>query len=298
MPWWISRAASLMAPLEVKYLTLGELWHLREQLQFIRDNVEPALLAQDVRVVPGALEAWGAFEEREGQVHAFHAESGASCARSISDGTLGPVAFRASWETLGFARHGDSAGTPADDYLDGLYQLSRLADFVTPGQWGLLNLATRAARVADFLAVVEPKASDVVFDLGSGSGKLANTVAASTQSQVRGIELEPTYASQARQSATWLGLRNVSFETADVRDVDLTPGSVFYLYYPFHGEVARHVSTRLGALARQKDIVVYAAGPTLDYGEHFLAQVGTKALRLAARRGEFGEVLHLVSQRG
>ena len=82
--------------------------------------------------------------------------SGEACAGRVRSGALGPVAFRAGWEGLGFERNGEGAGTPADDYLDGLLHLSRHAAFVTPTGFGLLNLATRAARVADFLRVTEP----------------------------------------------------------------------------------------------------------------------------------------------
>lgn len=151
--------------------------------------------------------------------------------------------------------------------------------------------------MADFLSVTEPAGDDVGFDLGSGSGKLALTVAASTFTSVRGVEFEPTYASAARRSAQWLGLGNVAFDTADVRDVELSGGSVFYLYYPFHGLVARTVAQRLGALAREKDIAIYLSGPQHDFGEFFLGEVAAGALSLTARRGEFGEVLHLESAR-
>jgi hypothetical protein len=75
--------------------------------------------------------------------------------------------------------------------------------------------------------------------------------------------------------------------------VDLAPGTIFYLYHPFHGAVARDVAVALGALGAAKPITIYVAGPRQDYGEHFLAQPG---LAVSERRGEFGEVLVLRSR--
>lgn len=296
-PWWLARVDGLLELGAPGGERLGSLWRLKERLAFVRANLVPAELEEDLSTVPGARATWAAFEQREREVAAAFALAGEQCAAQLRAGALGKAAFRAGWEQLGYQPHADSGGTPADDYLDGLLHLSRHTAFERPAPLALLNLATRAARVADFLSVTEPAAGDVVFDLGSGSGKLAITVAASASTSVLGVEIEPAYAAAARASSTWLGLDNVAFETADVRDVDLARGSIFYLYYPFHGALARDVARRLGALAREKDVTIYAAGPALEFGEYFLGEVAGGALALAGRRGEFGEVLLLESRR-
>jgi hypothetical protein len=296
-PWWIDHVTRLLAPGGVSSLGLGALWHLRERLQFVHDNVEPALLELDLRANAGASDTWAAFGVRELEVRAALALVGGALATQLRTGQLSAAVFREGWQSLGYLRNTDGAGTPADDYLDGLLNLSSLDAFVAPFPYALLNLATRASRLADFLGITEPGVTDVVFDLGSGSGKLALTVAASTRCKVRGVELEPTYAAASQRSSERLGLRNLDFHAADVRDVDLSVGNIFYLYYPFHGPVAREVAQRLGALARQKDITVYAAGPELQYGEYFLTEVANGALKLKGKRGEFGEVLLMQSLR-
>ena len=101
----------------------------------------------------------------------------------------------------------------------------------------------------------------------------------------------------ARGSAASLGLTNVVFDHADVRDVDLGDGSIFYLYFPFRGDVASTVAATLGALAREKDVVVYFSGPERDFAEYFRREVAGGALREVERRGEFGEVSVLASER-
>jgi len=295
-PFWIDRVGALL-PAAPAGLALGPLWHLRERLQLVREEIDEAALALDLQVNEGASELWARFEERERDVARALAAVGAARAAEHRKGVHPPEAFRAEWESLGFARHAEGAGTPADDLLDGLFALSRLDHFEAPAPHALLNLATRAERISDFLETIAPGRDELVVDLGSGSGKLALTVAASAQTQVRGIECEGRYVAHARRSAEGLGLRNVRFEEADVRDVDLDDGTHFYLFYPFRGPVARTIAARLGALARDKAISIYAAGPALSFGEHFLAEVAAGALTLRGRRGEFGEVLHLESRR-
>lgn len=291
-PWWIDRVTGLLAPHDLSALELGPLWRLCEQLAFIRQNVDPALLAEDFFSQPALAEAWVAFGTRDALVRRALALSSDGLAERVRTGRLGPVAFRAAWEALGFVRHEESGGTPADDYLDGLFDVSRFAADVDGPEHGHLNLPARASRVADFLAVTTPTATDVVFDLGSGSGKLALTVAASSHTQVRGVEFVDTYVADAQRSAARLGLSNVGFSCADVRDVDLAAGSIFFLYYPFHGPVAEAVADTLGALGRDKPITIYASGPVRAYGEYFLRQ---PSLSLVERRGEFGDVMVLRS---
>lgn len=295
-PWWAQRAALLSNPRSLEALTLGELWRLSENLYFVRDNVDPALLAIDCERAPTLRAAWAAFQAREFEVRAALSASNARATGLISNGTLGRRAFRTAWETLGFATNADDSGTPADDYLEGLFNSPRPVEHAVLPQLGSPNMGSRARKTADFLSVTEPGVSDVVFDLGSGSGKLALTVSASTTSRVVGVECCAPYVDASRVSAGALSLTNLRFDHADVRDVDLSEGSIFYLYFPFHGELARTVAERLGALAKQKHIRIYSSGPLGDFGEYFLREVDKGTLSLTARRGEFDEVLFLQSQ--
>ena len=294
-PWWIARVAELLAPADLAQLDLGALWRLSERLEFVRQNLDPLLLAEDLTGAPAAAAAWGAFEARQEATARALSGAGDQLARRMRGGDLGPVAFRTHWEGLGFVSHLDGAGCPADDFLDGAFRVSRLRADEAPPPLAMLNLASRAERVADFLGVARPGPTDLVMDLGSGSGKFALTVAASCAAQVRGVELVPSYVAAARRSADFFGLDGARFLEADARDVDLSIGSIFYLYYPFRDALAQAVSEALGRQGRQRPITIYAAGPVRGYGEHFLAQVEAGALRLDERRGEFGEVLVLRS---
>lgn len=294
-PWWIERVDRLLEVSDLTALEAGPLWQLSEGLQFIRENVELALLPIDFDGTPSAQGLWSAFEVREGEVLAALGAAVAKVAATMREGGLAPERFRVSWESLGFAQNADGAATPADDYLDAVFQVSRLTLGEPRPISGLLNMASRAERIADFLSVTAPGVEDLVFDLGSGNGKVALTVAASTFTRVRGVELGLSYVTAARASVTLLGLQNLDFVHADVREVDLSAGTIFYLYYPFHGAVARTVAETLGRLAREKDIRLYVNGPRLDFAEHFLREVEGGSLNLTERRGAFSEVMVLRS---
>jgi len=293
----MERVSALLEPENLEPLTLGALWRLSERLERVQQHVDPLLLAIDLRAHPDAARLWSAFVARASQVKRCLGVSCKQVAQRVRSSELGPEAFRAGWQALGYVPNDGDAGTPADDYLDGLFHTARFSQGEGAPEGGSPNMATRAGRAADFLSVVEPGRSDVVIDLGSGSGKLALTVSASTFTRVVGVEYGSSYVDVSRATASELSLRNVSFVHADVRDINLAEGSVFYLYYPFHGAVAQTIAQSLGHLAETKDITVYTSGPTGGYGEHFLKAVEPGGLRLVERRGEFGEVLLLRSDR-
>ncbi len=296
-PWWIDRITRLLTAGDVGAMDLGALWHCAEQLGFVRDNVDLLLLPVDFLAWPQAKPLWRQFEVRQLHVSQQLALVGSALARQMRDGDMGPARFRAAWEGLGYRPNDEGGGTPADDYLDAMFHVSRQTDGEARPSFGTLNLASRAQRIADFLAVTQPNEGDRVIDLGSGNGKLALTVAASTLANVRGVELGGSYVAAAKQSATALLLANVEFIHSDVQDVDLSSGSIFYLYYPFHGAVAETVAATLGRLARAQEITIYLAGPAHEFGEYFLKQVDSRSLELSERRGAFGEVLVLRSPR-
>ncbi len=285
-----------MTPADLGPATLGELWHLRQQFAFMRENVEPELVAVDTEGRPELAQAWSDLAVREVRVTQALDLRREGVAQQLKSGALTPSAFRNLWQDLGFDEASDHPSSAADDYLEGLLDVPRLTVGEDRPAFGQVNMASRARRIAEFLSVVEPDAQDVVYDLGSGNGKFAVTVAASCAASVTGVELGASYVEAAQRTAAMLGVTNATFVCADVREVDLSRGTVFYLFHPFWGEVALTVAAALAALAGARDITVYAQGPELGYGEHFLAQAKDGPLRLQERRGEYSEILVLRSR--
>src|SRR5579863_8298118 len=104
-------------------------------------------------------------------------------------------------------------------------------------------------------------ADDVFFDLGSGLGQVALLVNLLTGVVTRGVEIEPAYCNYSRGCVKRLGLPDVEFVEGDARDVDLSAGTVFYLFTPFKGSLLTEVMERLRLLASIRAIRVISYGP-------------------------------------
>ncbi|WP_434300511.1 class I SAM-dependent methyltransferase [Corallococcus exiguus] len=294
-PWWAERAEALLAPGDSRTLGLGAQWELLERFAFVQENVEPELLLLDVRARPELQALWAALQARVLLVTEALDAAGDDIAQRLRTGDLSPARFREQWEGLGFIEATGRASTAADDWLEGLLRISRITTGQDRPPFGQVNLASRAQRISDFLSIAKPGPRDTVYDLGCGNGKFAITVAASSSARVKGVEFAKTYVESARGNSARFALPNLEFIHADVRDVDLSDGTAFYLYFPFWGEVAHAVARMLGDVARARDITVYASGPRHDYGEHFLEQVSQGALCLAPGRHDFADVMILRS---
>jgi hypothetical protein len=143
---------------------------------------------------------------------------------------------------------------------------------------GLLDVTTRPAEtqepepemvhyepsparvILDLVDHVGPRAGDVFYDLGSGLGYAVILVRLVAGIPARGVEYQRSYTDVARQGAAALGLTDVDFVTADVREVDLSDGTIFYLFTPFRGQLLRQVLDRLRALAARRPIAVCTFG--------------------------------------
>lgn len=106
----------------------------------------------------------------------------------------------------------------------------------------------------------EFNADDVVYDLGSGTGRVPILLNLITGLKTKGIEYDPTLHAQACQCLAELQLPNVTFLNADAQTTDYSDGSVFYLYTPFQGLMLQTVLDRLKQESRQRPIRVYAHG--------------------------------------
>jgi 23S rRNA (uracil1939-C5)-methyltransferase len=294
-PWWVARAEILLASKEARTLDLGALWELFERFSFVKENVEPELLLLDVRARPELQALWDALQVRAGSVTEALEAAGDDVARELRTGALAPAHFRERWEGLGFTEAEGRASTAADDWLEGLLRISRITTGTNRPPFGQVNMASRAQRISDFLSITSPGQQDTIYDLGCGNGKFAITVAASSSARVKGVEYSQDYVESARRNGERFALPNLEFIHSDVREVDLSDGTAFYLYFPFWGEVAHAVARMLGVVARARDITVYASGPRQDYGEHFLEQVSQGALCLAPQRQAFADVMVLRS---
>jgi SAM-dependent methyltransferase len=81
------------------------------------------------------------------------------------------------------------------------------------------------------LALASVKKTDVVYDLGSGDGRIVITAAQKYGARGVGIELDPDLVKKARANAAAAGVSNkVRFVTQNLFEADLRPATVVTLY--------------------------------------------------------------------
>ena len=85
--------------------------------------------------------------------------------------------------------------------------------------------------VEAMLELAQVKATDVVYDLGSGDGRIVITAAKKYGARGVGIEMDPALVKKARANAAAAGVANrVRFVTQDLFTADLSRATVVTLY--------------------------------------------------------------------
>jgi SAM-dependent methyltransferase len=84
------------------------------------------------------------------------------------------------------------------------------------------------------LELAEVRKGDVVYDLGSGDGRIVITAARKYGVKAVGFEIDPSLVKTSRAAIKAAGLEHlVEIREEDIRNVDLSPASVLTLYlYP------------------------------------------------------------------
>jgi protein-L-isoaspartate O-methyltransferase len=81
------------------------------------------------------------------------------------------------------------------------------------------------------LELAQVKPTDVVYDLGSGDGRIVITAAKKYGARGVGVEIDPALVKKARANATAAGVGDkVRFISQDLFTVDVRPASVVTLY--------------------------------------------------------------------
>jgi hypothetical protein len=114
--------------------------------------------------------------------------------------------------------------------------------------------------ILDLIDHVGLRSDDVFYDLGSGLGYAVILVRLAGGIAARGVEYQRSYNGLARRCADDLRLTGVDFVTTDVRDADLSDGTIFYLFTPFRGQIMRDVLDHLRVLAATRPIAICTYG--------------------------------------
>jgi cyclopropane fatty-acyl-phospholipid synthase-like methyltransferase len=92
-------------------------------------------------------------------------------------------------------------------------------------------VATPEEIVTAMLQGVGVKPSDVVYDLGSGDGRIVIAAAKRFGARAVGIELDPALVQKSRDAAYYAGVADrATFIWKDIFEVDLSPATVVTVY--------------------------------------------------------------------
>ncbi|WP_130619212.1 hypothetical protein [Dyella amyloliquefaciens] len=187
---------------------------------------------------------------------------------------------------------GDIDAAEGYDHLDALIgdvlAFDEPADGIAPLEPGMVFYQPTPVRhIFDLVERAGLTDGDVLVDLGSGLGHVPMLVAILSGAHCVGIERERIYARLAQRCAESLHLDRVTFEAKDVRDADLSRGTVFYLYTPFTGAILRGVLDALRRESERRSIRIITFGPCTSVveSEAWLTAVGpSEANRIAVFR--------------
>ena len=92
-------------------------------------------------------------------------------------------------------------------------------------------VASSTPVVSAMLKLAGVQASDVVYDLGSGDGRIVIAAAKEFGAHGVGIDIDPDLVRQARANAKQAGVENlVRFETGDLFEADIHEATVVTIY--------------------------------------------------------------------
>jgi Histone methylation protein DOT1 len=149
-----------------------------------------------------------------------------------------------------------------DEFVSGIFQLRG------PGEASLLPSPEMTAyqptpvrHILDLVATCNFSNDDVLVDLGSGLGHVPLLVSILTGIRTLGIEIQPGYVMSAQGTARELHISRVRFAAQDALTMDLSSGTVFYMFSPFRGSILADVLCRLHQQSLERPITICSLGP-------------------------------------
>lgn len=153
-----------------------------------------------------------------------------------------------------------------DLFVNGLLGIGQAPETVKTLESGMIGYHPTPARVIlAFLEHAQLGTQDVLYDVGSGLGRVVLLAALLSPASVRGIEVEPAYHTYAQQRAAGFHLPRVTYHNVDARAANYTDGTVFFLYTPFTGHMFDAVLDKLYAQAQTRHITIATYGLCTRY---------------------------------
>jgi SAM-dependent methyltransferase len=190
----------------------------------------------------------------------------AALRRSVKAGECRGAAFRKMVEERVRVDYDQTGYDELDEFVNELLFVGEMPAPTVGLEREMVEYYKTPARIVfDWVERMEFGDDDLFYDLGSGLGQVTMLMNLLTGVRARGLEIEPAYCAYARGCADRLGLREADFSPGDVRDMDLSDGTIFFLYTPFTGEILQTVLSKLQSISGS--IRILACGPCLEVVE-------------------------------
>lgn len=123
--------------------------------------------------------------------------------------------------------------------------------------------------IRDFLQAVPVQKGDILYDLGSGYGRVPLYAALTTCfTKCKGIEIVPERVKSAQDSASHMGVENVTYEQNHILKTDFSDGNVFFVFNPFIWRTLEQVGEKFKQIVGKRKIYILTwGGPSVAYFE-------------------------------
>lgn len=145
----------------------------------------------------------------------------------------------------------DLLGICAEETESELYESGLSSDYL---QERFLYEGTPYILLRSLFHELSLSADDILFDLGSGYGRVVFYAGIVTRAQIIGVEIVPERIASSLSLRNTLRLERVDFIRANVLEYEYSRGTVFFLFNPFTKDTLHKVAQTLEHIANQKHI--------------------------------------------
>lgn len=201
------------------------------------------------------------------EIHTHRSDAEMALRRSRLQ-NLQPGTVRTTFNDYFYSPDGNDRWAAPGRILDDLLLIEHQFEWVSDPNGEQLDYHGTYYRIIKrFLQIVRPQEGSVVYDLGSGHGRVIFTGALTHPAATfKGIEYVGDRVRDCNELREKLGLEDAHFIQGNVRDkdVDFSDGDIFYMFNPFSESTLIEVMDKLSVVGRQKRILV--ATWAMEYG--------------------------------
>jgi SAM-dependent methyltransferase len=151
------------------------------------------------------------------------------------------------------------------DLLLNLSEPEKIADNITDlknrfGYEQFFFEATPYIYIRHIIHMTEPKLNDVIYDLGSGYGRLIIYGSVVSDALFKGIEIVPNRVDVAEKVRSLLKLENSVFIEGNAKEKDFSDGDIFFLFNPFTASTLECIGKKMANIAKAKKVIISTWG--------------------------------------